>query len=166
VAKVAKVARVARVAKEEKVAKVTEKTRKKQGRRKKFPDEHERHIELTHHRMRDMLLRRYNKYHQYWINSTHLNTVLAMLGLGLAITNWELSFEQREVDGQLVKPQTNILDIIVLVTTLLSILTVFIKEYCAVVWYDYRNPLAFYHSIIREQHKRGQKVRGHVLDSV
>jgi hypothetical protein len=37
---------------------------------------------------------------------------------------------------------------IVLFTTLLSILAVFIKQYCEVVWTDYRNPLAFYRRII------------------
>ena len=73
-----------------------------------------------------------------------------MLGLGLCLLNWELSFKDRyeladnndleEFSGEMTR---NFLESVIMATSFLAIFALFLREFCAAVWFEYRSPLQF-----------------------
>lgn len=70
-----------------------------------------------------------------------LEAFFALLGLTLAIYNWELNFEsRREISFEelAAEQSTNFLEGVVLLTSLLAIIAMLVKEYCNAMWYEYK----------------------------
>lgn len=88
----------------------------------------------------------------------------SILGLGLSLLNWELSFKERysnNVDINAAAVTRNFLTGLVLLTTLLAFFALFLRDFCAIVWYEYRSPHQFY-----EHLEKSEKIRkGEIDDS-
>jgi len=70
-----------------------------------------------------------------------LEAFFALLGLTLAIYNWEVNFDSRRetsVEVLAKEQSTDFLEGIVLLTSLLAIVAMLVKEYCNAMWFEYK----------------------------
>lgn len=73
------------------------------------------------------------------------------MGLVLAMLAWEFNFDKRyDADGKVVSHGDTYMQTLVLATTLLAVISLVIKEYCASEWMVYRNPFEFSSQIMNE----------------
>lgn len=86
---------------------------------------------------------------------------MAGLGLILAMVNWEVNFHNRiqtSIEEVANAQSRNFLEGIVLLTSILALIALIVKEHCAAVWFEYRSPLAFsVHLIAQERIEKGKK---------
>lgn len=96
----------------------------------------------------------YNNFYDHWKDLQLLTCILAMIGLILAIFDYELTYKNRANPQEQFALDRLIIQYIVIVMTVLTILSVFFKELTAQVWYDFRDPILFYKTQMLEQRER------------
>ena len=81
-----------------------------------------------------------------WRDYDFISTILAMIGLGIAVANWEVDaqmdynkldptkYPKAMDDPRNLKVSTNIIRIIILTTTILAIISLVIRHYYKILW--------------------------------
>jgi len=107
--------------------------------------------------VRRRLIIKYNSYFSQWRDFYILTSFLALVGLILTSVEWEASYK-RDEDGAYKErsPQQTLSQFLVLILTLLCILACYMKQYCNIVWSDFKNPLVFYKELVLAEHKMGE----------
>ena len=111
--------------------------------------------ENTDETLRRNLVRKYNAYYRHWKDTNILIAVFAMIGLLLAVLQWETQFSKRGPDGRDVSQVGFFTDFVVLAVSSMGAVAIVMKYSFEAVWMNYRNPVAFYKAIVRKQVEAG-----------
>ena len=101
--------------------------------------------------VRRKLVSKYNNYYRLWQDFTLLVALFAIIGLVLAVMQWEKSFDGRGPKGDQFMKDDLFTQLIVLVISVMGALAIFAKFYFKAVWSQYKNPVAFYKSMTMTQ---------------
>lgn len=101
------------------------------------------------------MIDKYNTYYRHWKDANILCAVYAMLGLFLTLLNWRGTFADRGPDGMNNSEHSWTTRMIVLITTIFGLFTIYLKFWLEAVWRNFKNPMAFYKKIVAKQVELG-----------
>lgn len=78
-----------------------------------------------------------------------------MIGLFLAVIQWETQFNNRGVDGRDISSVGFFDDFVVLVVSVMGVFAILLKYYFESIWQNYKNPVAFYKNMVQRQVEAG-----------
>ena len=105
--------------------------------------------------IRRSLISKYNTYYRHWQDLNLLVALFAMIGLATSIMEWETQFEHRGPDGRSFTAVSYFTDVFVFLISILGCVAIILKYYFESVWYDFKNPVAFYKIIVQRQVEAG-----------
>ncbi len=80
-----------------------------------------------------------------------LVAVFAIISLLLAIVEWEASFEYRGDNGTDTSSVSFFTDLVVALVSFMGFIAIILKYYFESIWQQYKNPVAFYKSMVMHQ---------------
>ena len=98
--------------------------------------------------IRRKLIQKYNKYYRHWQDLNLLVALFAMIGLALAISQWETTFMERGPDGKAYADIGFDSRLVICIVSVMGIIAIIFKFYFESVWQNYKNPVAFYKIIV------------------
>ena len=101
------------------------------------------------------LVQKYNSYYRHWMDFNFIVALFALVGLFLSIIKWESQFSDRSVDGSKLLKDEFFTDIIVFIASFMGGIAILIKYYFESIWQNYKNPMAFYKTIVQSQVEAG-----------
>ena len=84
--------------------------------------------------IRRKLIEKYNAYYRHWKDFNLLIAVFAIIGLVLAISQWESEFSERGKDGMDLPEDSFFTDLIICLVSLMGCIAVVFKWYFESVW--------------------------------
>ena len=81
--------------------------------------------------------------------------LFGLVGLFLSIIKWEEQFSDRSVDGTKLLKDEFFTDIIVFIVSFMGGIAITLKYYFESIWQNYKNPMAFYKTIVKSQVEAG-----------
>jgi len=105
--------------------------------------------------VRRKLVAKFNNYFRHWQDLNMLVALFAMVGLILSVIAWETQFSNRGPTGSDSSSVGFFVNFVVLVISIMGAVAIVIKYYFEAVWQQYKNPVAFYKSMILRQVELG-----------
>ena len=98
--------------------------------------------------LRHKLLKKYNLYYRHWLDYCLLVSCIAMIGLMIALIEWEMLYPLHGSSTDLA--QSNVFSQwIIVMTSFLGVLAIIIKYRMEATWRHYDNPMKFYRKLVR-----------------
>ena len=112
-------------------------------------------LEGSDENIRRKLVQKYNSYYRHWMDFNFIVALFALVGLFLSIIKWESQFKDRSFDGTTLLKDEFFTDIIVCIVSIMGGIAIILKYYFESIWQNYKNPMAFYKTVVKSQVEAG-----------